>query len=216
MRVTDQILNTTARRAGVPVNMSLVDYLNKNTNSLEDMFGVDKNTNPLRKKNCEKLEKAAEELAQSAQAFLAEGQDSMFARAKESGNSEEIQKHVEKLLERYNSTLKDLKSGTSSMDYYYRKMLQDAAAENSEAFKTAGITIKKDGTLSVDKDKLKEADVDSLEKLFGASGTFTAKTAFLGEQIADNARANALSYSTKYNSGGNRYGFPGNKYEFWG
>ncbi len=215
MRVTDQILNATARRAGVPVNMSLVDYLNKNSNSLEDIFGEDKTVNPVGKKNCEKLEKAAEELAQNVQAFLEEGQDSMFARAKESGSSEEIQKKVEKLLEHYNSTMKNLKSGDSSMDYYYRKMLQDVAGENSEALKTAGITIKKDGTLSLDKDKLKEADLDSLEKLFGPSGTFSDKVAFLGEQIADSARANSLSYSGKYNSSGNSYGLPGNKYEFW-
>lgn len=217
MRITDQVMNATARKAGVPVNLSLVDYLNKNNkNSLEDMFGVDSNTNSAKKSSYEKLEKKAEELAKSAQAFLTEGQDSIFAKAKESGDNEELYNAVERLLAGYNDTMKALKSSSSPLDGYYRQMLQDAAEENSEALKAAGITIEKDGTLRVDKDKLKETDIDSLEKLFGPSGTFSEKTAFLGERIADNAGANALSYSSKYNADGNSYAILGNKYDIWG
>lgn len=217
MRITDQVMNATARKAGVPVNMSLVDYLNKNNkNSLEDMFGVDNSTNLAKKSSYEKLEKKAEELAQNAQAFLAEGQDSIFAKAKESGDYEELYSQVEKLLGSYNDTLKALKSNSSPLEDYYRQMLLDAAGENSEALKAAGITIGKDGALSVDKEKLKAADMESLEKLFGPSGTFSEKTAFLGERIADNAGANALSYSSKYNSSGDSYAVLGNKYDIWG
>ena len=84
MRVTDQIMNETARKAGVPVQMSLVDYMNKNNkNSLEDVFGAEANANLAKKGSYEKLEKAAEELAKNAEA-LANAQDSMFAKAKES------------------------------------------------------------------------------------------------------------------------------------
>ncbi|MCI9174289.1 MAG: hypothetical protein HFH49_04970 [Lachnospiraceae bacterium] len=217
MRVTDQIMNATARKAGVPVNMSLVDYLNKSQkNSFEDVFGTSSAADLTKKKEYEKLEKTAEELAKSAQAFLAEGQDSMFAKAKESGDMEEIYSHVEKLLENYNDALKSLKSSSSPLDDYYRQMLGSAAGEQSEALKTAGITIGKDGTLSLDKEKLKETDLDSLEKLFGSSGSFSEKVAFLGERIADNAGANALSYSSKYNSKGNSYAALGNKYDIWG
>lgn len=217
MRVTDQIMNATARKAGAPVNMSLVDYLNKNQkNSLEDVFGINAAADLTKKKGYEKLEKTAEELAKSAQAFLAEGQDSVFVKAKENGNHDEIYSHVEKLLENYNSVIKSLKSNASPLDDYYRQMLGDAAGENSEALKTAGITIGKDGTLSLDKEKLKETDLDSLENLLGPAGSFSEKVAFLGERIADNAGANALSYSSKYNSNGNSYAAFGSKYDIWG
>lgn len=217
MRVTDQIINAAARRAGVPVNMSLVDYLNKSQKSdFQDVFGADANTDLARKKSYEKLEKAAEELAENAQAFLAEGQDSIFAKAKESGDYGEVYSQVEKLLESYNATVKSLKSSSSPLDGYYRQMLSDAAGEHSEALKTAGITIGKDGTLSIDKEKLKELDKESLEGLFGPSGTFTEKVAFLGERVSDNAGANALSFSSKYNASGNSYAVLGNKYDIWG
>ena len=66
------------------------------------------------------------------------------------------------------------------------------------------------------KEKLKELDKESLEKLFGPSGTFTEKIAFLGERVADNAGANALSYSSKYNASGNSYAAFGSKYDIWG
>lgn len=217
MRVTDQIINETARRAGVPVNMSLVDFLNKShKDDFSDVFGAEASTNLAKKNSYEKLEKTAEELARSAQAFLAEGQDSMFAKAKESGDYGEVYSQVEKLLESYNSTLKSLKSSSSALDGYYRQMLTEAASENSEALKTAGIAIGKDGTLSLDMEKLKELDKESLENLFGPSGTFTEKVAFLGERVADNAGANALSFSSKYNASGNSYAAIGNKYDIWG
>ncbi len=217
MRVTDQIINETARRAGVPVNMSLVDYLNKSQkDDFSDVFGTEASTNLAKKNSYEKLEKKAEELVKNAQAFLAEGQDSMFAKAKESGDYEEVYSQVEKLLDSYNATLKSLKGSSSTLDSYYSQMLKDAAGENSEALKTAGITIGKDGTLSIDKEKLKELDKESLEKLFGPSGTFTEKIAFLGERVADNAGANALSYSSKYNASGNSYAAFGSKYDIWG
>lgn len=217
MRVTDQIINETARRAGVPVNMSLVDFLNKShKDDFSDVFGAEASTNLAKKNSYEKLEKTAEELARSAQAFLAEGQDSMFAKAKESGDYGEVYSQVEKLLESYNFTLKSLKSSSSALDGYYRQMLTEAASENSEALKTAGIAIGKDGTLSLDMEKLKELDKESLENLFGPSGTFTEKVAFLGERVADNAGANALSFSSKYNASGNSYASFGNKYDIWG
>ena len=101
-------------------------------------------------------------------------------------------------------------------DHFSLDPFQKGCGEHSEALKTAGITIGKDGTLSLDKNKLKEADVESLEKLFGPSGSFSEKVAFLGDRIADNAGANALSYSSKYNSNGNSYASLGNKYDIWG
>ncbi|MCI8484957.1 MAG: flagellar filament capping protein FliD [Lachnospiraceae bacterium] len=216
MRVTDQILNQTARKAGVPVSFALSDYLSsKSKNSLN---GLEKNqeANLAKKNHYEKLEKTAEELAKSAQIFLAEGADSIFAKAKESGSNEEIYKHLDQWMENYNSTLKSLKNTASPLNNYYRQMLQDAASENSEALKNAGITIGKDGTLSVDKEKLHKTDRESLESLFGASGTFSKRVSYLGERVADNARANAKSYSNQYNAQGNDYSAFFNKYDFWG
>ena len=55
MRVTDQIINETARRAGVPVNMSLVDYLNKSQkDDFSDVFGTEASTNLAKKNSYEK------------------------------------------------------------------------------------------------------------------------------------------------------------------
>lgn len=216
MRVTDQILNQTARKAGVPVSFALSDYLSsKSKNSLN---GLEKNkeVNLAKKNHYEKLEKTAEELVKNAQVFLAEGADSIFAKAKESGSNEEIYQHLDQWMENYNSTLKALKTTATPLNNYYRQMLQETASENSEALKNAGITIGKDGTLSVDKEKLHKTDRDSLESLFGASGTFSKRVSYLGERIADNANANAKSYSNQYNAQGNDYSAFFNKYDFWG
>lgn len=217
MRVTDQILNVTARKAKVPVSyMSLQGLNSSSENSLLSALSKNNNKSQIHKNGYSKLEKAAEQLSQSVNIFMAEGSESIFAKAKESGNKEEIFDHVEKLVEHYNSTMKSLQSTASPLDVYYYQALQETAANNSEALKNAGLTISKNGVISIDKDTLQAADLDSLETLFGTSGTFSKKISFLSERIVDNAAANARSASSQYNAMGNSYSAFYNKYDFWG
>lgn len=76
-----------------------------------------------------------------------------------------------------------------------------------------GITQKKDGTLSLDKNKLKETDADTLEQVLG--GSFTEKISFLADKVADNAKANAASASSQYNASGYNYFTESSRYNFW-
>lgn len=77
-------------------------------------------------------------------------------------------------------------------------------------------TQSKDGTLSLDSEKMKTMDADSLEKVLGASGDFVKKTAFLAERISDNAQTNAKSLTNQYDSSGNTYSGTGSRYNFGG
>ncbi len=217
MRVTDQILNVTARKAKLPVSyMSLQGWDSSSENSLLKAISKNNDKSQIHKNSYSKLEKTAEQLSQSVNIFMAEGSESMFAKAKESGSKEEIFEHVEKLVEHYNNTMKSLQSTGSPLDVYYHQALQETATNNSEALKNAGLTISKNGVISIDKDTLQASDLDSLETLFGASGTFSKKVSFLSERIADNAAANARSVSSQYNAMGNAYSAFFNKYDFWG
>lgn len=234
MRVTTQMIDESARRAGIPVNRtSLLDYINSSGSGNTLLDALNKNgssgntlldalnksgsmVDTVSKSTYAKLGKAADQLWKAAEAFTAEGKDSIFAKAKESGSNEEIYAGVESLVKSYNDTAKALKTASNPLNDFYRQMLKEAASENREALENIGITISKDGTAVLNRDKLKAADMDTLEKVLGASGGFSEKMAFLGTRISDNAEANTANLSSLYGATGNVYSALSNKYDFWG
>lgn len=236
MRVTTQMLNASARKTGLPFTQgkSLLDYVNNSNatggntllsalnksgkgNSVSGSTG-DINTllNSLNKTSYEKLEKQADRLAQSAGAFTAEGEESIFEKAKASGDRTGIYQSAEELIENYNAAMKEMQKTNDPLNQYYGQMLGEAVVENAAALNDIGITMEKDGTLSLDKSKLKAAGDESLEKALGLSGTFTKKIAFIASRISENAQAGTQSISSQYDIAGNIYTAAANKYDFLG
>jgi len=221
MRVTTQMLNNTANKSGIMLTgKSLLDYVNEDGNSMGNglLNALNKGSNVIdtaKKNSYEKLEKEADNLSQKAELFLPD-KDTLFDKARESGDSRELYNVIEALAESYNNTMAGLQSSSSALDGYYEQMLKEAAQENKEALEKVGIVIGKDGKMTVDKEKLEASDVDSLEKAFGPSNVFATKVAFIGSRISSNAEANAASYSSRYNSFGDLYSAMSGKYDFWG
>lgn len=218
MRITTQMLNESARQAGLPINnISLLNYINNDSSENTLLSALNKNSNSVantvKKSSYEKLDKASEQLLQKAETFTTQGEDSIFEKVQQSGSNQEIYDSVETLLQNYNNTLQNLKTTSTPLNDYYRQMLQQAATENKEALSSIGVTITKDSTATLDKDKLKSADIDSLKKVLG---TFSTKVAFLAARISDNAEANAKSLTSQYSSTGSLYSALSSKYNFWG
>lgn len=223
MRITTRMLNESARKAGLPVNStSLLNYINSGdtNNTLLQALNKNKtsvgNTNTVSRRQYERLGKTSDKLTQSIETLLQEGKNSLFTQAKESGDKEKVSASVESLFQNYNSTLSALKNASGTMNNFYRQMLTEAPKEVKKDLESIGITFKKDGTANIDKDKLKEADLDTLENLFGRNSSFMNKMNFTSTRISDNAEANTKSFSSGYTSKGNLYGTSGSRYNFWG
>lgn len=220
MRVTTQMLNESARKAGLPIHgASLLNYINGSSdNTLLKALNKNKTktTDALTKTRYEKLEKAADQLSQAASVFTKTGEDSLFSKARESGDKQDIYNAAEDLIGKYNNTLSALKNTSGILDDYYSQMLKSAAFDNKDALESIGITIAKDGSLCIDKDKLKEADIDTLEKALGSAAGFTKKAAYVAKQVSDNARSNQSSLSSQYSSTGALYSALAGKYDFFG
>ena len=220
MRVTTHMLSETAKRAGITIRKSsMLDYINNysSKNTLLKELNKIGSLAPIRKSNYEKLEKEADTLLKKTEFFTQEGEKSVFDKARETGNNRDIYDGIKAMVESYNNTLKSLDtvSDTYKLNDYYSRMLKEAAADNSDELSNVGITIAEDKTLVINDDKLKEAQIDSLEKIFCASGDFSKKTLFLASRISDNARANLESLSSMYGLTGNLYSALGSKYDFW-
>lgn len=222
MRITTQMLDASARKAGLPVNnVSLLNYVNGNDSGSNLLSALkDKKTtavNTTKKTEYEKLEKAADDLSQRVSFFTELGEVSAFAKARAEGDNTELYKNVNSLVDSYNSTLKALKAAPGTLNDFYGQSLKELVSENSELLNSIGVTVAKDGSLSVDQDKLKEADVDTLEKALGSGSDLSKKLSFLAGKIADNAETNLDSLSSQYGSDGSAYiAAMNNKYNLWG
>ena len=218
MRITTQMLNRSARKAGLPINnTSLLNYINGNSsNTMLNALNKNSTTDAATKSKYEKLEKTADQLSEAASAFTATGKDSLFSKARESGDNQDIYNAVENFVGKYNSTISALKNTSSTLNDYYSQMLKSAASDNKEALESIGITIAKDGSLSVNKDKLKEADIDTLENVLGKTVGFTKKAAYVAGRVSDNAHTNQSSLSSQYSSTGSLYSALASKYNLYG
>ncbi len=210
MRVTTKMLNDSAQRAGLPINgNSLLNYVNGNGKSSEKTLlnALDKNkgksTFAVQKSNYEKVEKASNKLSASASDLTAKGEDSVFAKADTEEGKEALYDKIADFVSGYNDTLKTLRAVAGTLDTLYCNSLKEEAEQNSDALKEIGITISKDGRMSLDRNKLKQIPSADIEKALGTSGGFLSRVAFLAGRISDNAEANADSISNHYNAAGN-------------
>lgn len=221
MRVTTQMMENSAKRAGIPMaRVSLLDYMNGSSSSntlLDSIRKSSSKNNTVEKTSYEKLEKEAEELKNRAEKFVKDGEDNLFTKAKESGTTEEIEKAVKDLVESYNNTVTAAAKAGGVLNEYYLQNIKELADSNNEALSAVGITLDKSGKLQVDAAKLKSAGVENLEKAFGSENPFASKLAFLASRISENAEAGAKSVASNYGSNGNlNTNYAGSKYDIWG
>ena len=222
MRVTTKMLNDSAQRAGLPINgNSLLNYVNGNNSEKNLLSALNKNktgsTSALQKKNYEKVGNASGKLSESAADLVSKSENSVFAKADTEEGKEALYDKIADFVSGYNDTLKTLRAVAGTMENFYRNSLQEEAEQNSEALKAIGITLSKDGTMSIDKNKLKQVDPADIEKVLGSSGSFVSRVAFLAGRISDNAEANVKSISNQYTAAGSLSQTVGTgKYSFWG
>lgn len=222
MRITTQMVNESARKAGLPVNnTSLLNYINNKGQGNSLLDALNKKTETIRnteqKSNYEKLDKEADKLTQTTEVLLKDGEGSVFEQAKASSNNQKVYDGIEKFFEDYNSTLKELRNTSHTMNDFYRQMLIEATAEVKESLAEIGITFAKDGTAKVDREKIKSIDLETLENVFGKESEFVKKVDFLSNRISDYAKANMESFGNAYHADGNLYSVIGNsRYDLWG
>ena len=210
MRVTTQMLDKSARRAGLPINRSsLLDHMSGNGNNKSLLDALDKKSSTAidteNKKKYEKLDKTAEKLINTSDIFLKDGEKGLFDQAKESGDKQKIYDSIKTFFADYNSGIKALRDTPGTMNDFYRQMLVEASEDAKEELTKAGISFAKDGTASVDMDKLKSVDIENLEKLFGHKSEIVSKVKFIATRVSNNAEAGIKSYSSGYSSKGNPY-----------
>lgn len=157
----------------------------------------------------------AGELQNIASKLTNTGEDSLFAKAEESGDTSEITKQVKEFVDKYNGMVRNLRSGGSRVDNSYLNQLNANATMYRSALQATGVSKNADGTLSVNNKILSGASVNELKKAWGTGTSFAAKTRTTAANVSDNAVSSmnnliANTYSNllrNYGSRGNYFNF---------
>ena len=205
MRITAQMMAAVEQKAGITSSRkSILDYMNENSSSLLDALKPDKETktDSTNVKKYEQQKEAADRLMDELDKLTSGADDSIFARAAESGSTEELCSETKALVEACNSLLTASKSGAGALEKLYVAALKEAAADNEEELSKLGISINSDGSLSVSEDKLSKVSYDTFKSIIGGDSDFMVQLALITTKIGSNARANLENYSSSYNAVG--------------
>lgn len=162
-----------------------------------------------------KVKTEAVDLAKSASALTAQGSNSLFNEVKkttidaETGvktttsgyDMDAITKAVKGFVSDYNSAVE---AGVESSNTNVMRNTQYMTRMTSiygSSLEDVGITIGKDSTLSLDTDKLKSANIDTLKKVFNGKNSFAGLTASRAQAISQTAVRAASSASTYSRTG---------------
>ena len=220
IRVTTYMLNEASKKAGLPINSSsLLNYINNDNKSNPLLESLQNNKEKVQSQNqklYEKLKDAAEALEDTSKTLGSDKKDNIFEKAKQSGDSTEAIKNIKTLIEQYNELKKQLeKDAASPISAYYGRTIKELAAQNSEALSALGITVGKDGSIVIDENKLKEAKIEDLEKMFGSDSEFIQKLQYLAMHVSDNAAAEVKSLGNMYGQDANAFSsYTSNKYDW--
>lgn len=220
IRVTTYMLNEASKKAGLPINSSsLLNYINNDNKGNPLLESLQNNKEKVQSQNqklYEKLQDAAEALEDAAEMLGSDKKDSIFEKAKQSGDSSEAVKNIKTLIGQYNELKKQLeRDAASPISAYYGRTIKELAAKNSEALSALGITVGKDGSMVIDENKLKEAKIEELEKMFGSDSEFIQKLQYLAAHVSDNASAEVKSLSNMYGQDANAFSsYVSNKFDW--
>ena len=149
------------------------------------------------------VKKSASSLKASAAVLSETGEDSIFAKAEESGDYSDLISLIERFTGDYNSLLESLSDLDTDKSANYSKELKSIISGQSEALQKVGITVDSNGKLVIDEVTLKNADKKELKDLFQGENSVAGKVADKSIYIGANAAADQYVDScANYTAGG--------------
>lgn len=144
------------------------------------------------------------------------GDKSVFAKARESGDTSEVVSVIKGFVSQYNSMLENLKESGTRTDTTYLTQLNSISNLKSAELASCGVKRNADGTLAIDGEKLSSADLETLEKVWSGKGGFVGRTALWADSVKASAeRSMDAQMSNSYSNLFNNYGSSGNYFNYF-
>lgn len=217
MSGSNSLLQSALSRSSKSKRVSRNALLNKANNSRGSILG----SNAVKSTaNTQKLyynmKYHAGQVAEYADKLTNKDKTSLFAKAKENGDTSEIVSNIKGFVSQYNSMMQNLQESGSRTDNTYMTQLNSIARMNSSELASCGVSRNSDGTLSVDDKKLAAADIDTLQKVWNGNSSFPARAALWADSVESSAERNmSAQASNTYSNLFNNYGSKGNYFNFF-
>ncbi len=176
---------------------------NKKTSVAQTLLGETK-------ENYTNMKTAAEEAGKHLEILMETGEDSLFGTEEKKADTEKICSEVKEVVEAYNDMVEAMTKEGGTVNEMYMRQLHGFVVSNKSKLEKVGITENKSNQLTIDKDKLKNAETEVLKELFQGDGSFADKLADRSKKIIDNADTNLNSLNNAtYSSLLSNYGTSG-------
>lgn len=210
MNITNQtstlldMLNSSSSSSKTSKSDSYVDILIQNNNlryqqRMKEVLG----TNVGSSSKDAGYEKTAGAAANLNKAIEALSDTSIWNTDSKDYSSDSTYDAIANFVSSYNTLLSKIDSVGSTIKNTYGTKLNDLTDKNKEALEVIGITVESDGKLKIDSDKLKQADISEVKKIFGSDSEFIKGVKEQSEEV-NNIVSQALSIqkslSSLYNS----------------
>lgn len=158
----------------------------------------------------------AGEVQYAASKLMNSGDNSVFAKAKESGDTTEVTKEIKEFIGKYNDMVRSLRNSNSRVDNSYLNQLNSYSMMNRNTLQATGVTRQSDGTLTVDDKALNAADLEQLQKAWGGSSSFAAKAGTTAAYVQSSAVSSLNSLvNNSYSNLLKNFGSSGSFFNFW-
>lgn len=118
---------------------------------------------------------------------------------------EQAEEEIADFIDDYNALMKTLSKESGSANNAYFKQLKNYFQSSKSALAEMGITQESDGTLSLNKETLKAADIETVQKVFAGKGSFAEKVKETADKITDNAEMNLSILNSSLYAGNYSY-----------
>ena len=146
--------------------------------------------------------KESSELISSAQKLTASGKDSLFAN-KEEYDSDKAYKAVNSFISEYNSTIDAVDKAENSRIMSTASSLTRMTDIFKKSLSSVGVSVGKDGKLSINEDTFKKADMNSVKSLFGSNGSYAKTVQSTAQRISSTASQQKVQNIGNYGLYGN-------------
>lgn len=167
-------------------------------------------------KTLKKIKSSADDLKDSAGELVTSGRKSVFNKTavkKEDGttvkeyDTDKIYEKVSQFVKDYNSMLDNAEDASSSNIKTKVSNIKKYTESNKNLLGDAGITVNKDGSLSLDKDEFEKADMATVKNIFNGTGSYGYYIQSKSSMLSYYAEAEASKSSTYTSRGGYSYNY---------
>lgn len=130
--------------------------------------------------------KSTQDIQKNGELLIASGENSLFDKAEKSHSTKNVVSKAKDFINNYNNMLSSVTKLGGEENKKFMTDLKEYAEDNKEELKSVGITVLKDGSLTMNRHEMNAASLENLKKVFNGKDSFADKVTKLSVDVEKN------------------------------